>query len=71
MWHEGEGKRQQDPNRPWAFGIRPERRFARQFGNTPAGERRLRPVPGRSLQELGTIEAGSKVEITVCSKAGR
>src|ERR1700676_4169033 len=68
MWREGEGKRGRGRNQ----------RFRRSF-SAPDGRlrgmteriHRLGPVrPGR-FQELGTIEVGSKVEITASWKESR
>jgi hypothetical protein len=69
MWREGEGKPKQGRNHPrWGLGAWPKGGLRADLAET-AGQPRGRPVPGRPLQELGTIEAGSKVEITGPSKA--
>src|ERR1700722_3603313 len=75
MWREGEGKREPGPNRPVGRptpGPKGELKanYARIW-RRPAGRQRVRRVPARPPQELGTIEAGSKVEITVGSKERR
>jgi hypothetical protein len=70
MWREGEGKREQGRNHtPRAFGKRREARFAHGIGLKLAGPARPARSLAGPLQELGTIEAGSKVEITGPSKA--
>ena len=72
MWREGEGKREHDPNHPLGRSAPGPKGYlhANSAKILPASGN-IRPVQGRPLQELGTIEAGSKVEITVCSKEGR
>jgi len=64
MWREGERKR--DKARIAPLGARQLARRAglRRILQKLADRLRARPGSGPTLQELGTIEAGSKVEIT-------
>ena len=52
----------------WAFGTRPKGDLRADWQKTPAGEQQGAASSGPP-QELGTIEAGSKVEITASWKA--
>jgi hypothetical protein len=75
MWREGEGKRGQDRNHPWAFGSGRKSGLRADLEQTRLANSGARPVQARSLralrplQALGTIEARSKVEMTGPSKA--
>jgi hypothetical protein len=58
MWREGEGKREE--GRPLGCGAGARKAVYARIWLKSAGQ----AGPAGSFQELGTIEAGSKVEIT-------
>jgi hypothetical protein len=69
MWRDGEGKRERGRRHPFGRSAPcPKGGLRADLAETLPANSNVRPVQVRPLQELGTIEAGSKVEITASSK---
>jgi hypothetical protein len=65
MWRDGEAKREHHRNRPFGrSALGPKGGLLADLAESLKPNGNVRP----DLQELGTIEAGSKVEITVSWK---
>jgi hypothetical protein len=69
LWRDGEGKREHDRNHPFGrLAPGPKGGLHADLAETVPANSNVRPVPAKPLQELGMIEAGSKVEITASWK---